>query len=120
MIEARAVVLPRFEAAEALQHTTMILDHEAVVLDEPGPTGFGLLQQALGASAAGTLLVRRYSSCLICSTTTAAISARFRCGSRASSWKARWRVRQVKSCSQWTLAAPSCCASLVSTGLKAL
>lgn len=37
-------------AAEALGPTTMILDGEAVVLDEQGRSDFGMLQRSLGAS----------------------------------------------------------------------
>ncbi|WP_037088549.1 non-homologous end-joining DNA ligase [Neorhizobium vignae] len=38
------------DAARALSPTTMILDGEAVVLDEQGRSDFGLLQNSLGAS----------------------------------------------------------------------
>jgi len=38
------------EAARALGPTTMIIDGEAVILDEHGRSEFGLLQQSLGAS----------------------------------------------------------------------
>ncbi|WP_132575347.1 non-homologous end-joining DNA ligase [Rhizobium sp. BK591] len=38
------------QAARALGPATMIIDGEAVVLDEEGRTDFGLLQQSLGAS----------------------------------------------------------------------
>jgi bifunctional non-homologous end joining protein LigD len=45
------------EAAKALGPATMILDGEAVILDEQGRSDFGLLQRSLGASgrAAGKL-----------------------------------------------------------------
>jgi bifunctional non-homologous end joining protein LigD len=38
------------DAAKALRPTTMILDGEAVVLDEQGRSDFGMLQKSLGAS----------------------------------------------------------------------
>jgi bifunctional non-homologous end joining protein LigD len=41
------------EAAARLGPTTMILDGEAVVLDEQGRSDFGLLQRSLGASGRG-------------------------------------------------------------------
>jgi bifunctional non-homologous end joining protein LigD len=50
------------DAAKALGPTTMILDGEAVVLDEQGRSDFGLLQNSLGASGtAGGKLPSRNS-----------------------------------------------------------